>query len=378
MTALLLQLALLAGSNPVPVLKVGYRIDNHAAPLYAACLYPGDFERRYGMCLKERMSRRQYDLSDGRQCVLRVELVGLESDQAVLAALVADSVQVGLASAEDVMLATIAGKGTRIVAPLQYRGDMLLVSGDTFPNSSKGSGQVPGDWAGFVAWVKAGKRPVRVGFVGQEPAALHCLDQALEFEAVSRSRDTLDSTATVRFVRVRTWQELAQGLGECWLDAATVRQPEATFVRRTGGSRIVGEIHDLPPNRFENRPGTVIASTDRAIATHGQEISRFLELMGLATHYANNRTRNTLAATAKWLGTSTEAESAALAGIAFSSMPNLAFRDGLWNWYFALKLGQSLPDSLDDFMERDEWLGIPYDSSLVAPALDRAGARFIK
>ncbi|MEO0078685.1 MAG: hypothetical protein ABIK86_06790 [candidate division WOR-3 bacterium] len=371
MTALLLQFALLAapaGSNPVPVLKVGYRTDNHAAPLYAACLYPGDFQRRYGMYFKERTYRQRYDLYDNRQCVLGVQLVGFESDQEVIAALVSDSVQVGFASAEEVMLATIADKGTRIIAPFQYRGDMLLV----------GRHLDVTNWAEFVAWLKTQEQQVRIGFVGAEPAALHCLDQALEFEAVRRTRDTLDSTAAVLFVRVSTWSELAQGLHEGWLDAATVRQPEATFVHRTGGCKIVGEIHDLPPNRFENRPGTVVASTDRAIAARKQEISKFLELMGLATHYANNQTRNTLVGTARWLGTSPEAESAALVGTAFSSMPSLAFRDGLWNWYFALRLRQALPDSLDDFMAWDEWLGIPYDSSLVVPALDRAGARFIR
>ncbi len=351
-----------------PTLRIGYRFDNHAAPLFAACLYPADFGRRYGMHLKEISPRQLYDLYDRKKRVLRLLLVGLESDRKVASALVSDSVEVGLVTAEDVMLAIIAGKGTRIIAPLQYRGDMLLVNN-----------QVPvNDWAGFVVWLKAQARQVRVGFVGREPAALHCLDQALEFAAVSRTRDPLDTNAQVVFVRADSWPVLAQELAQGRLDAAAMRQPEATFVSRSGGSRIVGEIHDLPPNRFENRPGTVIASTNHAIATRGPEITRFLELMGLATHYANNRTQNTLAATARWLGTSTRAESAALAGTAFSSMPNLAFRDGLWNWYFALKLKGALPDSIDDFMERDEWLGLPYDSSLVAPALDRAGVRFIK
>lgn len=363
---LLLQLALAAPAEPM--LRIGYRIDNHAAPLFAAGLHPGDFGRRYGMHLKEVRPRQLYDLYDRNERVLRLQLVGLRSDREVLAALVSDSVEVGFAAAEDVMLATIADRGTRIIAPLQYRGDMLLVN-SRLPAS---------DWAGFASWLKARERPVRVGFVGDEPAALHCLDQALEFEGVSRTRDPLDTTARVAFVRVDNWPVLAQELRQGRLDAAAVRQPEATFVSRSGGSRIVDQIHDLPPNRFENRPGTVIASTDRATAARGPEIARFLELMGLATHYANNRTQNTLAATARWLGTSPRAESAALAGTAFSSMPNLAFRDGLWNWYFALKLGRVLPDSLDDFMERDQWLGVPYDSSLVVPALDRAGARFIK
>jgi ABC-type nitrate/sulfonate/bicarbonate transport system substrate-binding protein len=356
------------GPSQVPVLSVGCRLDNHAAPLYAACSYPAEFQRSYGMYLKEVSARQQYDLYDGRQRVLRLRLGGLESDDAVLASLLDGSNQVGFAAAEEVMLAATAGKGTRIIAPLQYRGDMLLVS-DSVPAR---------DWAEFAGWIKQQGPPVRVGFVGDEPTALHCLDQALEYEAVSRTRDASDTVALVLLVRAGTWEELAQGLRDGQLDAAALRQPEATFVSRAGGARILTEIDDLPPNRFENRPGTVVAATDSAIRTRGEEIGRFLELMGLATHYSNNHTRSTLAATAKWLGSSPRAESTAMVGVAFSSMPNLAFRDGLWNWYFALKLKGVLPDSLGDFMERDQWLPIPYDSSLVVPALDRAGARFIK
>ena len=71
-------------------------------------------------------------------------------------------------------------------------------------------------------------------------------------------------------------------------------------------------------------------------------------------------------------------ESVSLSYVGFSSSPGLAFRDGLWNWYFALRLKNAVPESLSGFMERDEWLHIPYDSSLVSPALDRAGARIVK
>jgi ABC-type nitrate/sulfonate/bicarbonate transport system substrate-binding protein len=366
--ALLLCLALAGAPAVVPSLSVGYRFDNHAAPLFAACLYPAEFKSRYGMYLKEVKRRERYALYDGKESLLELRLDAMESDAAVLSSLIDGSNHVGLLAMEEVMLGTIAGRGTRVIAPLQYKGDMLLV----------GEEVAAADWTGFMAWVKAQNRQVRVAFLGQEPAAVPCFEQALEYEDVTRTHDPADTVASVAMVRADTWPELARGLSQQRFDAVVVRQPEATMVRQSGGVRMVCEMHDLPPNRFENRPGTVIAATDTTIRARAADIGRFLELMGLATHYANNRTRNTFNAAMRWLGHKPAFESTAMAGIGFSSMPNPAFKDGLWNWYFALRLKGMMPDSLDDFMNRDEWVPVVYDSSLVMPALDRAGARFIK
>jgi hypothetical protein len=80
----------------------------------------------------------------------------------------------------------------------------------------------------------------------------------------------------------------------------------------------------------------------------------------------------------KWLGTPPALESIAMANIGFSSRSDFTFTTGIWNWYFALRLRKALPDSLAGYMEEKDWLGIPYDSLLLMPALDRAGARIIK
>jgi hypothetical protein len=62
----------------------------------------------------------------------------------------------------------------------------------------------------------------------------------------------------------------------------------------------------------------------------------------------------------------------------FSSRPDVAFTPGIWNWYFALRLRNAVPQSLAGYMEEKDWLGVPYDSLLLMPALDRAGTRIIR
>jgi hypothetical protein len=62
----------------------------------------------------------------------------------------------------------------------------------------------------------------------------------------------------------------------------------------------------------------------------------------------------------------------------FSSRPDAAFTTGIWNWYFALRLRNAVPRELAGYMEENDWLGVPYDSLILMPALDRAGARIVK
>jgi ABC-type nitrate/sulfonate/bicarbonate transport system substrate-binding protein len=171
---------------------------------------------------------------------------------------------------------------------------------------------------------------------------------------------------------------LAFELSSGRFDAALLQEPEATWADGRKGCRSIGRIDILPPGRFEDRPGTVVAATDSAISTRGDDISRVLELMAVATHYANNHTRNTLAAACSWLGLPPAAESIPLRNTGFSSRPDVAFTTGLWNWYFALRLRNALPRNLAGYMEEKDWLGVPYDSLLLMPALERAGARIIK
>jgi ABC-type nitrate/sulfonate/bicarbonate transport system substrate-binding protein len=235
-----------------------------------------------------------------------------------------------------------------------------------------------------VAWVKTQTRPVKVGYIARTSAfgtgaadlsmTVLGFEQALDYETLSFGAET----ARVRLTPAADLPALARDLSQGHMDAAVMQEPEATQAATVRGNRMIGRIDILPPNRFEDRPGTVVAATDSVIRNKGLAVSSFLELLAVATHYANNRTRNTVTATTQWLGTSPAVESIALRNLAFSSLPDVVFADGIWNWYFALRLKHVVPESLAGFMEKKDWLGIPYDSSLVVPALDRAGARIVK
>jgi ABC-type nitrate/sulfonate/bicarbonate transport system substrate-binding protein len=271
-----------------------------------------------------------------------------------------------------VLEAVLKGQPARIIAPLQRAGDRLVV------NPS-----VPAvDWKEFVAWVRT-RTLTTIGYIGQYSMAALGFGQALEHENVRyvTSIPGLPSnpeSAKVKLVQTDDRAALAAELSSGRFDAALLQEPAATWVSVLRGCRKVARTDILPPGRFEDRPGTVIAANDSTIRARGEDVSRFLELMAVATHYANNRTRNTLAAACRWLGTSPGLESIPLRNTGFSSRPDVAFTTGIWNWYFALRLRSAMPQSLAGYMEEKDWLGVPYDSLLLTPALERAGARIVR
>ena len=373
--AIAVLLLLATATWAVPSLTVAYHRDDHAAPLFDACLYPKDFRARYGLYLKEVKPREIYTLVDGKRSTLSLRLVPFDSDSAVVAALRLDSARVGILASEDVLNAVMAtGLNVRIIAPLQQGGDLLVVN-PSVPAA---------DWKEFIAWVNAQNRPTTIGYLGQYSMAALGLTQALEYEKVNysgtvpgRDLSPKPESAKVKLVRADDRAALASDLSSGTFDAAVLPEPAATWVSMLRGCRTVGRTDILPPGRFEDRPGAVITATGRAIVKQGEDLSRFLELMAVATHYANNRTQNTLAAVSKWLGTSPALESIAMRDIGFSSRPDASFTNGIWSWYHALLLRSGVPHPLAMPVELEEkdWLRATYDSLLLTPALERAGAR---
>lgn len=352
-------LLFLADCTPrVSTLTVSYRADNRCAPLYAACLYGRQFRQRYGLWLKPVRPNERYLLYSGCRPVLDLLLESQPGDKRVAERLAWGDVPMGIVSPEEVMRALLDSFPVHIVAPLQSGGDILLIHPD-LPIDS---------WASFTDYLRRVSRPLRLAYVPREPNCLFAFEQALEYENLSNK--------AVLF-RMTGYDVLAQALIECTLDGAILANPAATEVALATGCRTVCRLNDLPPNRFENSPSTVIAAHDSAIQTDRAAIEKFLELMACATHFANEQTAATRAAARQWLQMAEE-ESTSFNTYRFSSRPDWYFRSGIWNWFFALRLKNQVPARYAGLMDADDWFGIPYDSSLIIPAIERAGARIIR
>lgn len=356
----LLLLPLLLGcATGTRTLTVSYRIDDRCAPLYAACLNSEDFRARYGIWLAPIRPRELYSLRSGLRPVLNLKLDAQPGDQRTVDGMTYAGIPLAIVAPEPVMRAVLDSFPVRIIAPLQSRSSTLVI----------GPGLAADSWPEFVALLRAATRPLRVGYVDREPMALLAFEQAIAHERLE---------TRVTLLRMVDYPPAAQALAAGTLDALLVANPAAYAIAAASGSRIICELHDLPPNRFENHPATVIAATDSAIQSDRAAITSFLELMACATHYANTQTARTRAAAAEWLGLTPEDESACFSTYRFASLPDWHFRMGLWNWYFALRDKGEVPPEFAGLMNPDDWYGIPYDSTLIWSALERAGRRIIR
>jgi len=370
-------LLLAAAAWAVPSLTVAYHRDDHAAPLFNACLYPEDFQARYGLYLEEVKPHQLYNILDDKGDTMSLRLAAYDTDTEVMAALLSDTVQLGILAAEDVLGIILAGRALRIIAPLQYARDLLLVNP-----------KVPAaNWKEFIAWVKKLDRPATIGYIGQYSMAALGLSQALEYEKIDyvgtlpgKDLSPKPESTKVKFSRADDRTALAAELASGRSDAAVLEEPAATWISSLRGCPTIDRTDALPPGRLEDHPGTVIAATDQVISRRGEDMGRFLELMAVATHYTNNNTQKTLAAVNQWLGASATRESVSLGNMGFSSSPDTKFTKGIWNWYFALKLRTAVPHTVRMPLEMQEknWLETAYHSLLLTPALDRAGARIIR
>lgn len=343
----------------VAMLTVSYRADNRCAPLYAACLHGKEFRQRYGLWLKPIKYKERYLLYSGYRPVLNLLLESQPGDKRVADRLILGDVPVGIVSPEEVMNLVLDSFPVHIIAPLQSGGDILLIHPD-LPIDS---------WTSFTDYLRRVSRSFRFAYVPREPNCLLAFEQALEYENL---------TNRVTLFRMTDYGVLAQALIDCTLDGAVLANPTATEVAMATGCRPVCRLNDLPPNRFENSPSTVVAAHDSAIRADRTAIEKFLELMACATHFANEQTAATRIAARQWLQTTEAEEGAGFDTYRFSSLPDWYFRSGIWNWFFALRLKGRVPQRYAGLMDVDDWFGIAYDSSLIIPAIERAGARIIR
>lgn len=350
-----------------PELRVAYVATTRCAPLYNACLESREFSRHYGLSLVPVRPPTDYQLVERGRPSLEVRLVRCATDSEAYELVRHGHCELGLLNVEAVLAGVLRREPVRILAPVQNRGDMLVV----------GPTMVADSWQDFLKSLRGASSVVPVGYLGKESISMLALEWALKLENIPSACDGVPDTCRVDLRRYGERQKLARDLAAGVLAAAVVQEPDAVALEQTQGVRRVCEIHDLPPNWFAGRPGVVAAAADSVVAARRGEIERLLEVLAVATHYTNNHSHRTAVNCARWLGTASAQESTALAVIGFTSVPTFGFKDGVWNWYFAQRLRGAVPVGLDSFMSVEDWLGVPWDSFPGRAARERAGARIV-
>ncbi len=348
----------------VPILKVGHVGHDHQCAPYVAALAGESFKELYGIWFKEVRYKDLYELYDGDELIAEVELYKAGGGSKMPTMMSQGAFDVGLGGVAAVSFFVDKGAPMRIIAPLHFKGDMLVVKPDLDLNS----------FEEFVAWLNAQDQQVRVGYKNPVAVAKLIFQRALDEAGITHTGDKANTDAQVLFVLMKGERNLIPGLTSDQIDCYVSNNPWCALAEAKGVGHCVCELHDLPPGVFQNHPCCCIAATEAAIEKQGKVIQKFLELMVVSTHYINTEREQTVEYVAKWIGTTPEVESISMATSGYWLEPNETFLNGMWVWYQEMAGLGKIVDKLKD-KTQEEFEEMVYDFSLLEPALEAAAVR---
>ncbi len=351
----------------LPILKVGHVGHDHHSALYVAALAGAEFEKPYGIWLKEVRPKELYELHSGKKTVCEVELYKAGGGSEMPTMMSQGAFDVGFGGVAAVEFFVDKGAPMKMIAPLHSKGDMLVMKPE-FDISS---------WQGFVDWVKARPEQVRIGYKNPVAVAELVFKRALKEEGITHTGDVGDTKAEILLVNMKNEANLNAGIQSDQIDGYVSNNPWCAVAESKGIGKCVAELHDLPPGIFRDHPCCCIAANTAAIEKLGPQIQRFLELMAVSTQFIALNRDKAAAYVAQWIGTTPEVELKSMATSGYSMEPNKAFLDGMWVWYEEMVGLGKITNQLKD-KTRDEFEQASYDFLLLRPALAGAQTRMPK
>jgi NitT/TauT family transport system substrate-binding protein len=304
-------------------LKVGHVGHDHHTALYVALDNADRLAERAGVTVKKVEDHKLYELyRDGRKLAdVRIVLVGGGSKMPT--ALAQGVIDVGLGGIAPSVGAFDKGAPVKIIAPLHSRGDMLAVRPD-FPAD---------DWAGFVKAVKAGDKPVRIGYKSPIAVAKIIFENALKHEELTFSGDVTDSAVNVHMINVKGGGKLNPSLAGGLIDGYTGNNPFPAVGAERGIAKVIADLEDLPPGDFRDHPCCCIAANADAAADKREAVEAILALLIAATDEMNADVDTAAAAASRWIGTTVELERKSIATSGYSMDPSVHWHSTMTIWF---------------------------------------------
>ncbi|MEO0098791.1 MAG: ABC transporter substrate-binding protein [candidate division WOR-3 bacterium] len=306
----------------VSILKVGHVGHDHHSALYVAALAGEEFKDLYGIWLKKVREKELYELYDGESLIAEIELYKSGGGSVMPTMMSQGHFDVGLGGIAAVIFFIDKGAPIKVISPLHAKGDMLVVKPELKINS----------WEDFVKWVKKQKQQVRIGYKDPVAVAKLIFERALKEEKITFTEDKSNTKAKVLLINMKGEENLVPGLKTGQIEGYISNNPWCALAEEKGVGHCVTPLEDLPPGIFRDHPCCCIAATEKVIKEQGDVLSKFLELMAVATHYINTNRDKAITYVAKWIGTSEVVEKVSMATSAYSMEPNENFFNGIWRW----------------------------------------------
>ncbi len=308
--------------DDTPVLKVGHVGHDHHTALYVAALNGDLFKKEYGIYLKEIRPKNLYELYDGDSLVCEIELYKAGGGSKMPTDMAQGIFDVGFGGVAAVAFFVDKGTPMKIISPLHSKGDMLVAGADV-PSKN---------WNDFIAFCKARREPLKVGFKKPKAIALLIFEGALREEGVSYTYDAQDKEAKVLLVNMKGAGHLNPGLENRIIDAYICNNPYCAVAEEKGIGRCIANLNDLPPGLWKDHPCCMIAAMEKVIEERRSELVKFLELIVIATDYINERPEIAIKSASDWIGTSIAVEEKSIPTSAYLTEPNKVWLKGIYTW----------------------------------------------
>lgn len=308
-------------AKDLPRITIGHVGHDHQIALYVAALDPQAVEQACGVSLAVKKEGEVYDLVEKGEPLAELHLVKVGGGSMMPAAMERGEIDVGLGGIPAVMSFVDQGQSFKVLCPLNLDGDMLLMRPELGVE----------DWAGFVAFVKASAKPVKIGYKAPVAVAQLVLQGALDAEGIPWGEAGV--AGGVELVNCRGGGKIVPSLEKGMIDGAVINEPFGSIAEEKGVGKVVCLLSDLPPEgRWKNHPCCCVCATESAIAEHRRALVSFLRLVHGTTELIHRDPTRAAELAAAWTKNELEVEQRSVPRIVYTTDPGDDYRTGLRTW----------------------------------------------
>lgn len=281
----------LAGTK-APIFNMGYIFTTHHSPFIVA-MSEGEAFKDFGVYLKPIVEKMKYALMDGDTKLATLNIIVAKSGSETSTLFAMDRLDIGLASGTAMMSGIDKGTGIKMVCPLHVDGMGLV-----FPKGSTVNG-----WDGVLDYIRAAKRPVKIGYHSPTSAPRIVIEGALNKAGLKVTQDATDFDADVLLVDLKSTSNLIPALVSSQVDAWVGPAPHPEVAELKDVGHIALDLRDLPPaGEWHDFPCCVMAVRQDIIDENPEVVEKMVELLTKCGEWANSHTAEQSRIASRWIG----------------------------------------------------------------------------
>lgn len=303
-----------------PLIRVGYVKQDHHSAMFVAALRGERMSELYPVYLAP-LGEGYYALVKDGVKVAEVQVIESQGAMEVPNNMNAGLFDIGFGGVAAFASSADRGTGIRIISPLHFDGDMLVVAADN---------EAVTDWDSFVEWVMNSPEPVTVAFKSPTAVAVILLEGALTSAGIPYSYQSNPQPGSkVLLYNAQGEGNLNPALTEGTIQAYVSNNPHPALAEHSGIGRVVCSLSDLPPGIFGDHPCCALAATSAIIAENPEGVAALLELFAYATDYINTSREDAAAAVSEWCGVPVEVTLESMESSVYDMTLNQRFTDNM-------------------------------------------------